>query len=81
MPLDYLGVDKHMYYMLNCHYCPEHVPFMAQGNNHKNQNEELIKFLVPSKLKRAILELATERNITISSLLRLITSEYVKRTT
>jgi len=52
---------------------------MAQDED-SNQNEALIKFLVPRKLKRALLELAAERNITISALMRLITSEYVKRT-
>ncbi len=54
---------------------------MSQYKNNKAQNEALIKFLVPRRLKSALLELATERNITLSALLRLITSEYVKRTT
>ena len=66
--------------MLNCSYCPKHVPFMAQTNNPKNRNEMLIKFVVPDKLKRVLQELAEERNITLSALLRLISSEYVKRT-
>lgn len=48
-------------------------------NNHKNINEALIKFVAPDELKRALQDLANERNITLSSLLRLITSEYVKR--
>jgi len=67
--------------MLIYSYCPEHVPFMSQNENQKIQNEVLIKFLVPRRLKSALLELAMERNITLSALLRLITSEYVKRTT
>ncbi len=66
--------------MLELSYCPEHVPSMSQSDTFKNQNEVLIKFLVPRRLKRALLELASERNITLSALLRLITSEYVKRT-
>jgi len=42
-------------------------------------NEVLIKFVAPRELKRALQELANERNITLSALLRLVTSEYVKR--
>jgi hypothetical protein len=48
-------------------------------NGKKSKNELLIKFLAPSDLKDSLLELAKERNITISSLLRLIASDYVKR--
>jgi molybdopterin-guanine dinucleotide biosynthesis protein A len=51
------------------------------AENSKNQNGVLIKFLLPIKLKRALEELAAERNITLSALLRLISSEYVKRST
>jgi hypothetical protein len=42
-------------------------------------SEVLIKFVAPGALKRALQALANERNITLSALLRLITSEYVKR--
>lgn len=35
--------------------------------------------LILNTLKRALQELANERNITLSALLRLIASEYVKR--
>ena len=52
---------------------------MVQDDNQKNQNEVLIKFLAPQKLKRALEELAAERNIALSALLRLVTSEYVRR--
>lgn len=38
-----------------------------------------IKFLTPKKLKQALLELAKERNVSLSALLRLISTEYVKR--
>jgi hypothetical protein len=48
-------------------------------NNKRNTNEVLIKFGAPGKLKRALQELANERNIALSALLRLIASEYVKR--
>ena len=52
---------------------------MSNQNNNKNINEVLIKFVAPEDLKRGLQELANERNITLSSLLRLIASEYVKR--
>ena len=52
---------------------------MVQDDNQKNQNEVLIKFLAPQKLKRALEELAAEHNIALSALLRLVTSEYVRR--
>jgi hypothetical protein len=48
-------------------------------NKRKNINEELIKFVAPASLKQALQGLANERNITLSALLRLITSEYVRR--
>lgn len=44
-----------------------------------NRNEALIKFVAPDELKDSLQKLANERNITLSSLLRLIASEYVKR--
>jgi molybdopterin-guanine dinucleotide biosynthesis protein A len=43
------------------------------------KNESLIKFVAPVDLKDSLQKLANERNITISSLLRLIASDYVKR--
>jgi molybdopterin-guanine dinucleotide biosynthesis protein A len=52
---------------------------MVQVDNQKNQNEVLIKFLAPRKLKHALEELAAERNIALSALLRLVTSEYIRR--
>jgi hypothetical protein len=45
----------------------------------KYTNKVRIKFVAPEVLKRALKELANERNITLSALLRLIASEYVKR--
>jgi len=45
----------------------------------KKQNEALIKFLSPVQLKLSLLSLADERNISLSSLLRLIASDYLKR--
>ncbi len=48
-------------------------------SNNGNKNEALIKFVAPKDLKLALQRLANERNIALSSLLRLIASEYVKR--
>lgn len=45
----------------------------------QNINETVIKFVTPGALKHALQTLANERNITLSALLRLIASEYVKR--
>jgi hypothetical protein len=39
----------------------------------------LVKFVAPPALKRDLENLAQDRNITLSSLLRLITTEYTKR--
>jgi len=47
--------------------------------NNGNRNEALIKFVAPFELKEDLQKLANERNIALSSLLRLIASDYVKR--
>ena len=52
---------------------------MVKDSNDRNLNATLIKFVAPGELKFALQGLARERNIALSSLLRLITSEYVKR--
>ena len=46
-----------------------------------NINNMVIRFVAPGKLRDTLQELANERNITLSALLRLITTEYVKRNT
>jgi hypothetical protein len=48
-------------------------------NGKRAKNEALIKFVAPVELKDSLLQLAKERNIALSSLLRLIASDYVKR--
>jgi predicted transcriptional regulator len=48
-------------------------------STNSNRNEAVIKFRVPDDLKQSLQQLAKERNIAISSLLRLTASEYVKR--
>jgi predicted transcriptional regulator len=56
------------------------VPTMAHITNTKKlTHEQLVKFLVPQELKDRLQQLADERNISLSALMRLITSEYVKR--
>jgi hypothetical protein len=45
----------------------------------KIREKALIKLLAPLFLKNALQQLALERNISLSSLLRLIASEYLKR--
>ena len=53
---------------------------MTQQETSKNHNEALVKFLAPEGLKHTLEQLAAERNIALSALLRLVTSEYVRRT-
>lgn len=48
-------------------------------NSRKQINEVRIKFVAPEALKQALQTLANERNITLSALLRLIASDYVRR--
>jgi hypothetical protein len=52
---------------------------MSHSSNKKLIHEEQVKFLLPRDLKADLQKLADERNISLSALLRLITSEYVKR--
>lgn len=52
------------------------------SHNYSNKQfpaEETIKFLAPLRLKLSLQQLADERNISLSALMRLIASEYVKR--
>jgi hypothetical protein len=59
--------------------CPGSDPTMTTNDNHKTIGEALIKFHAPEELKLALQALASERNITLSALLRLVMTEYVKR--
>jgi hypothetical protein len=52
---------------------------MTRNIPQKPTNKDLIKFLVPKPLKNSLLIIALDRNISISALLRIITSEYAKR--
>ena len=52
---------------------------MAQNINHKLTSEVRIRFWAPEELKDALQELANDRNISLSALLRLIATAYVKR--
>jgi hypothetical protein len=63
--------------MLKCWKGASLAPHMT--NNRKPINEVRIKFVAPEILKGDLQALANERNITLSALLRLITSDYVRR--
>ncbi len=52
---------------------------MDPNNILENQNEVLIKFKVPRKLKRDLITLARDRSIGLSALMRLMSTEYLKR--
>jgi hypothetical protein len=52
---------------------------MVNGN--KKINEVLVKFVAPRSLKQELQTLADARNITLSALLRLVLSEYVRSKT
>ena len=75
MPLDIAPIS-----VFNSRYGLSLVPHMSHNDSRKNINQVLVKFVAPRKLKRTLQELANERNIALSALLRLIASEYVKRT-
>jgi predicted transcriptional regulator len=44
----------------------------------KRIQDDIIRFALPSQLKRDLQALAEARNISLSALLRLVLSEYVK---
>jgi predicted transcriptional regulator len=52
---------------------------MTQNNNKYSVQEALIKFLVPQQLKNRLQALARERNISLSAMMRLIASDYLRR--
>ncbi len=54
----------------------EYVPFMSQSS--PQLSETVIKFLVPYSLKHHLQELADERGLTLSALMRLIATDYIK---
>jgi hypothetical protein len=62
-------IDNPISFVLNYLCGPQYVLIMHKEEPQK-QNEALIKFLSPVKLKLALLKLASERNITLSSLRR-----------
>jgi hypothetical protein len=52
---------------------------MANNTQRKTLSDGVVRFVAPKKLRSDLQELASERNITLSALLRLIASEYVRR--
>lgn len=45
---------------------------------HKARQDEIIKFVAPARLKADAQRLADQRSISLSALLRLVLSEYVR---
>ena len=50
-----------------------------ERKNNTNSLEEFVKFHVPLVLKEQLQTLAQERNISLSALMRLIATDYLKR--
>jgi len=46
--------------------------------NPQSINPALIKFIAPNHLKDTLSDMAAERSVSLSALLRIITSEYIK---
>ena len=53
---------------------------MANNSPRTTISDVIIRFGATEKLRQDLQELASERNITLAALLRLIASEYVRRT-
>lgn len=51
---------------------------MHQSPQKTTLSEALIKFVVPRQLKQQLQAVATSRNISLSALVRLIVSDYLK---
>ena len=52
---------------------------MSQEIQKNYNNATLIKFVAPHSLKETLSEMASERSVSLSALLRIISSEYIKR--
>ena len=52
---------------------------MSQEIHKTYNNATLIKFVAPHSLKDTLSEMALERSVSLSALLRIIASEYIKR--
>jgi len=52
---------------------------MSQEIHKSYNNATLIKFVAPHSLKYTLSEMALERSVSLSALLRIIASEYIKR--
>ena len=55
------------------------VAYVSKENIRKSINEVLVKFVAPVEPKGALQDLANERSISLSALVRLVVWEYVKR--
>lgn len=58
--------------------CPIYVPNMNQTIHKPSLSEEVIKFAVPKQLKAELQMKAMTRNVTLSALLRLVITDYLK---
>jgi hypothetical protein len=52
---------------------------MAKNIQRNTISDAVVRFVSPARLRDDLQQLANERNITLSALLRLIATEYVKR--
>jgi len=52
---------------------------MTKESPQNHNNPALIKFVAPNSLKDTLFKMATERNVSLSAFLRIISSEYIKR--
>jgi len=69
------GISIGLYFI----YCPKTDLIGAMKKHQANNNAVLIKFFSPERLKKELLDLAAERNIALSALLRIIASDYIRR--
>ena len=51
---------------------------MTKESPQNHNNPTLIKFVAPNSLKDTLSKMAAERSVSLSALLRIISSEYIK---
>src|SRR5688572_5900013 len=73
-----LLLDTNCLYRCISKYCCNTCTNLVLNMVKKRLNEVLIKLVAPQELKEALQSLAQSRNITLSALVRLILTEYVK---
>ena len=73
------GLTKGLSICLYFSFCPKTDLIRDMKKQQANNNAVLIKFFSPEKLKKELSDLASERNIALSALLRIIASNYIRR--